>query len=308
MKRLSLSIIAFALLVVGVARAESAATTQPTVVRIGFTVSDLDREAAFLTHVLGFREESEVQRSGSAFDHETGLANARARVGRFRLGDEEMELTEFIAPHGRENPRDARSNDHWFQHVAIITSDMDRAYARLRENKVRHASSAPQRLPDWNPAAAGIRAFYFFDPDGHVMEVLQFPPGKGESRWHATDRLFLGIDHTAIVVSDTDRSLAFYHGQLGFSVVGGSENWGVEQEHLNGVFGAHLRITTLRGAAGPAIELLEYLAPSDGRPYPTDARANDLFHWRTSVVRPDQAHTLTRDPDGHVVQLSTVEH
>ena len=41
------------------------------------------------------------------------------------------------------------------------------------------------------------------------------------------------------------------------------------------VFGARLRITTLRAAAGPAVELLEYLTPRDGQPYPGDARAND---------------------------------
>ena len=83
-----------------------------------------------------------------------------------------------------------------------------------------------------------------------------------------TDKLFLGIDHTAIVVWDTDASLKFYRDLLGMHVAGESENYGTEQEHLNNVFGAHLRITALRGASGPGIELLEYLAPRDGRPFP----------------------------------------
>ena len=38
--------------------------------------------------------------------------------------------------------RYTRGNDLWFQHVAIIVSDMDRAYARLREHQVRYASTA----------------------------------------------------------------------------------------------------------------------------------------------------------------------
>ena len=42
-------------------------------------------------------------------------------------------------------------------------------------------------------------------------------------------------------------------------VAGESENYGPEQERLNNVFGAHLRITALRAASGPGIELLEYL-------------------------------------------------
>ena len=61
-------------------------------------------------------------------------------------------------------------------------------------------------MPDWNPSAGGIRAFYFRDPDRHVLEVIWFPAGKGAPRWqrHAPTALFLGIDHTAIVVADTD--------------------------------------------------------------------------------------------------------
>ena len=42
---------------------------------------------------------------------------------------------------GRPAPADSRSNDRWFQHVAIIVSDMDRAYARLRQFKVQQAST-----------------------------------------------------------------------------------------------------------------------------------------------------------------------
>jgi hypothetical protein len=86
-------------------------------------------------------------------------------------------------------------------------------------------------------------------------------------KWQAPgSRLFLGIDHSAIVVTDTDASLAYYRDTLGLKVVGGSENYGVEQERLNNVFGARLRITALRAGYGPGVELLEYLAPRTGRP------------------------------------------
>jgi catechol 2,3-dioxygenase-like lactoylglutathione lyase family enzyme len=275
-----------------------------SVARVGMTVSDLDGLTDFYATVLDFRKESETEVAGPEFERQTGVFGARARIARMRLCDEEIELTEFLTPRGREVPRDSRSNDRWFQHVAIITSDMDAAYRRLRQHKARHASTAPQRLPDWNKDAGGIRAFYFHDPDGHVLEVLQFPPGKGQERWQRTDGLFLGIDHTAIVVADTDKSLAFYQGKLGMKVAGRGENWGDEQEHLNNVFGARLRITTLRAdGGGPGVELLEYLAPGDGRPYPSDARPNDLFHWQTTVRTGPAAASLVRDPDGHAVQL-----
>ncbi len=135
------------------------------------------------------------------------------------------------------------------------------------------------------------------------------------------------------MVADTEASLRFYRDILGLTVAGSSENHGPEQEHLNLVFGARLRITTLRAAAGPGIELLEYLTPRDGRPIPGDQRSNDLAHWQTTLTAgavdaaaarlraaraafgspgpvrlPDaalgfQAGFLVRDPDGHVMQV-----
>jgi len=71
---------------------------------------------------------------------------------------------------------------------------------------------------------------------------------------------------------------------MGMRIAAESENYGTEQEHLNNVLGAHLRITSLRVSAGPGIELLEYLAPRDGSPFPADEHANDIVHRQTVVV------------------------
>ncbi len=265
------------------------------VASVGITVADMDRSVEFYSKVLSFEKMSDVEVSGDAYERLQGVFGLRLRVVRLRLGDESIELTEYLAPRGRPIPPDSRSNDRWFQHVAIIVSDMDRAYAWLRQHKVEHASSGTQWLPEWNPKAGGIRAFYLKDPDGHPLEVLQFPPGKGDPKWHrATDRLFLGIVHTAIVVADTDASLKFYRETLGLKVVGESENYGTEQEHLNSVFGARLRITALHASEGPGIEFLEYLAPRDGRAMPFDTRANDLWHWQVRLTTRD-ADAAARD-------------
>jgi catechol 2,3-dioxygenase-like lactoylglutathione lyase family enzyme len=302
---------------------------------VGITVSDLDRSVEFFSKVLSFEKVSEVEVAGTEYEHLQGVFGLRMRVARLKLGDEFIELTEYLTPRGRPVPVDSRSNDRWFQHVAIITTDMDKAYALLRSNKVQHASTGPQTLPRYIKAAAGIRAFYFKDPDGHALEVLQFPPDKGAAKWHKpSDRLFLGVDHTAIVVSDTDASLKFYRDTLGFKVAGESENYGMEQEHLNNVFGARLHITAVRAASGPGIEFLEYLSPRDGRPAPVDERASDLIHWQTKLVTTDSTTIarslldgkykfvsssvtalpdsslgfargfLVRDPDGHVMELT----
>jgi len=325
------------ILLFAVAGVLCAATLSPPVSRldsIGLTVSDLDRSIEFYTKVLSFEKISDYEADGTDYEHLEGVFGLHIRVARLRLGDEFIELTEYLAPQGRPAPIDSRGNDRWFQHIAIIVSDMDRAYAWLRQNKVQHASPGPQRLPDWNKNAGGIQAFYFRDPDGHFLEILAFPPEKGNPKWHRpSDKLFLGIDHTAIVISDTEASLRFYRDVLGMQVAGESENYGTEQEHLNNVFGAHLHITAVRAAAGPGVEFLEYLVPRDGRPYPPEERANDLVHWQTRfsgmsadeaaqslrkarsafistgvVELPDEKagfrkSVIVRDPDGHAVQI-----
>jgi catechol 2,3-dioxygenase-like lactoylglutathione lyase family enzyme len=301
---------------------------------IGLTVADLGRSVAFYADVLTFEPTHDTVVSGAAYGRLQGVPGARVRVVGMRLGDEEIELTEYLEADGRPVLADSRSNDGWFQHIAIVTADMDSAYGRLRRHGVAHISSAPQRLPDWNPAAGGIRAFYFRDPDGHALEIIEFPPGKGAAKWHRpSGRLFLGIDHTAIAAAETTRSLAFYRDVLGLAVVGESDNHGIEQERLSGVPGARVRITTLRAAAGPGVELLDYVEPGDGRPFPADSRPNDLWHWQTRVTTADAAGAasrlraagaavvspdvialpasdlgfsrglLVRDPDGHAVQV-----
>jgi len=296
-------------------------------------VSELARSKAFFESI-GFTSGPEDESSSSAEAQRIGLPGAHVRRVQLTLGAEHLALLQYLAPGGgRPVPLDTRGNDLWFQHVAIVVSDMDRAFAWLRSHHVAFVSSGPQTLPQWNRAAAGIQAFYFADPDGHTLEVIHFPKGKGNPRWQthaACSRtpselcLFLGIDHTAITVSDTDQSLAFYRDRLGLKVVGESENYGPEQEHLNGVFGARLRITALRAASGPGIELLQYLSPRGGRPMPPDVRANDLFHWQVVVSASDggtvsraagatggrsisqmaeAGEALVRDRDGHALRI-----
>jgi catechol 2,3-dioxygenase-like lactoylglutathione lyase family enzyme len=301
---------------------------------VDMTVSDMERAVDFYSRVLSFRKVWETEVAGETYENLEGVFGVRMRVVRMQLGDEFIELTEYLAPKGRSMNVGARNNDRSFQHIAIIVRDMDKAYAWLRQNRVEYASSGPQRLPDWNKNASGIKAFYFKDPDGHPLEILEFPADKGAEKWHRpSDRLFLGVDHTAIVVGDTEASLRFYCDLLGMHIVGESENYGTEQEHLNNVFGAHLRITTLRAAAGPGIELLEYLSPRDGSPFPLDERANDVIHRQTVVVTQSADHAardllsakvnfissgvianqtdelgyqtafIVRDPDGHAVEI-----
>lgn len=298
---------------------------------VGITVKDMDRSLKFYTEVLGFKKVSDTEYTGETFEKQQGVFGLNIRVARLQLGEEFLELTDYLTTGGRSIPEDAKSNDLFFQHIAIVVSDMDKAFQQVKKYNVEFVSTAPQTLPKSIPAAEGIRAFYFHDPDDHNLELIFFPKGKGQEKWQLSNgKIFLGIDHTAIGVSSTDNSHRFYHELLGIERKGDSWNKGMEQEHLNNVEGASLHITGYRAADGPGIEFLQYLHPGPGKKYPADSRSDDIWHWQTTLIVDDATalynklmsegyrfvskelvhqkvnsiHTrsfVVRDPDGHAM-------
>lgn len=281
----------------------TATALPPRVDSVAIVVRDLAAEIRFYTRTLGFRR--------------LGISSVRdARVAHLALGRERVDLVRY-ARDGATIPASAKSDDRTFQHVAIIVSDMRRAWNRVARAGIARVSVAPQVLPRSNPAAGGIAAVYFRDPEGHPLELLHFPPGKGAPQWHAATPLFLGIDHTAIAVADVPASMRFYE-RLGLAVRGRSDNVGIEQARLSGVPGAHVAITALRFAGAPGVEFLHYLHPMRTQP-PERARPNDLLATRTRIVEPGAAALcaasapiaragggcLLRDPDGHLVEIAS---
>jgi len=312
-----------------------APVTVQSIAAVGFTVSDMDRSVPFYRDVLTFEAVSDVEVDGPEYDQLWGVFGVRARIVRMRLGNQQLELTEFLSPPDlRPIPVPSYSNDLWFQHFAIVVRNMDEAWARLRKHHVRQISPRPQTIPVSNVAGAGIKAIKFRDPDGHNLELLWFPDGKGNPMWKKPGQdLFLGIDHTAMTVRSTENSIAFYRDLLGLTVAGGTVNMGMEQEHLDSLPGARARVTGLTPKMSPlGVEFLEYERPIAGRPMPADSRPTDLWHWQTTLVISDvesaaatlrgmtpfvssnvvilpesslgfAKRLLVRDPDGHALQL-----
>jgi catechol 2,3-dioxygenase-like lactoylglutathione lyase family enzyme len=292
------------------------------ILSVGMTVADLDRSVNFYTSVLSAVVIADREAAGDEYDQLYNLPSARLRIVTLQIGAQSFELIAFLSPKGREMPTDERSYDRTFQHLAIAVRDMQEAYQHLRAHGVRQTSPHPQTLPAWNIVAGGIQCFYFKDPDGHNLELIHFPIGKGDPKWQqANGSCFLGIDHTAVVVANTTASRAFYCDTLGLELQQESKNLGLEQERLSGTAKARVRISRLQASEGMGIELLEYLEPNDGRPMPSDTHANDLWFWQTAIavepalepmpsgqnvaalpIGPDR---LLQDPDGHTVWLTT---
>ena len=258
---------------------------------VSLTTRDLNRSVRFYTRALGFAAEHERTLRGEAFARIVGTRDAEARAVTLRLGGDCIELVEF-ARKGRAYPIGSTSPDLWFQHFAIIVSDMKAATARLAGEAGWTAISddGPQKLP---ASSGSATAFKFRDPDGHPLEFLAFPPDATPAKWRAPvpAPVYLGIDHSAIAVADTARAEAFYVGMLGLSVGGRSVNRGAAQEHLDGTFNALVEVTALLtpDGASPHVELLCNRVPATGRPIPVDTRPHDIAATRLVIETDDLA-------------------
>src|SRR5207247_10656745 len=63
---------------------------------VGMTVGNMERSIAFYSGVLGFEKVSDVEVIGEDYERLQGVFGLRMRVVRMRLGDEAIELTEYL--------------------------------------------------------------------------------------------------------------------------------------------------------------------------------------------------------------------
>lgn len=278
------------------------------IARFSRVVADLVRAEAFYCEGLGFRPVPDAQRRPD-LPALLGLPGTEVTQRVLRLGAEEVALVRLDPP-GPAYPAGSRSNDLWFQHLAVAVDDMAAAFGQLSAlHPAAISTDGPERLP---PRNGGVSAFKFRDPDGHPLELIHFPRGQGravwQTPWHAGRAgPFLGIDHSALSVSGTACSLRFYR-RLGFRPASRSWNRGPAQAKLDGLPGARLRVTGLRlpDSSGPGLELLAYDQP--GRPMPAGGADAAWVDWVTLKCPGLPSPRLVRDPDGHRLLLTSISY
>ncbi len=281
--------------------------------RFSLTCADAGRLARFYEAAFGFRRLTTRSLRGSVFQDLMGVASG-ARSDVLSLGSETLELLEFERP-GQHYPVGSVASDLIFQHFALVTANFARTYRRLLavSDWTPISNGGPQRLPD---SSGGVTAFKFRDPEGHPLELLGFPEGRTPARWPITpdSDACLGIDHSALSVSDTARSIAFYQQQLGLRVGGQTLNRGTEQERLDGVLHPEVEVSALQTCAdGPHVELLCYRSDvhsARAALQNNDVAASRLIFEIESAGTPEGADVVGRcftDPDGHHLVVARLE-
>jgi catechol 2,3-dioxygenase-like lactoylglutathione lyase family enzyme len=265
--------------------------------RFGLTTANAKQLAAFYIQALGFRQVEVTRLRGHDFRQQMGIDSDAFRIT-LTLGDSVLELMEFAVP-GEPYPAHAIACDPVFQHFAVVAADMAEAWSALQKAGGWKPITVdePQRLPE---SAGSVVAFKFRDPEGHPLELLSFPPNRTPSNWQHQQhgQRCLGIDHSAIIVSDTRTSIAFY-AAFGLRQFSCSHNAGIEQDRLDGLTNAVVDVTGLTPAiAPPHVELLCYEKQAS-RPL-LSYRSNDIAATRL-IFAGDLTTAPCRliDPDGH---------
>lgn len=277
--------------------------------RFSLTTANADSAARFYEAAFGCMRIEADRISGPDFERLMEVTGGAERIT-LGLGHEIIELVQFDSP-GDPYPCESSASDLVFQHFAIVVGDMPRALQRLATvtGWMPISTDGPQRLP---ASSGGVVAFKFRDPEGHPLELLEFPQGGTANRPAASpDDTCLGIDHSAISISDSSVSIAFYE-SLGLGVSTRSFNYGTAQEGLDDVPGAQVEVTALAPRRPrPHLELLCYR--TDQRRRASVLRGNDIASTRL-IFEPSRASKAAdsliavrsmRDPDGHAILITS---
>jgi catechol 2,3-dioxygenase-like lactoylglutathione lyase family enzyme len=137
---------------------------------VGLRVSDLDRSVAFYGEAFGTRPGYEPgETSGHLIEEVFGLQATRFRFVHllFPSGDgavEPLEVTPAEDP--PPGPLDTAGS---VSHFAIYVDDIDECRERIQK-------AGGRLLSDPRPSPAGVDRWFFFcsDPDGHLIEVMNY--------------------------------------------------------------------------------------------------------------------------------------
>ena len=259
------------------------------------TTADAPRLSAFYRAAFGCQIVKTERVSGGDFERLMDVQGGAART-MLSLGDQMIELLQFDRP-GHPYPADSTASDLIFQHFAVVVSDMAQAYTRLcaTPHWTPISVGGPQRLPQ---SSGGVTAFKFRDPEGHPLELLAFAENNVPAIWRTPKAaLCLGIDHSAISVSDIAASVGFYE-SLGFAVTGQSINEGAAQQNLDDIADVHVVVAALSiNHSSPHLELLCYAENRSSGP--VQLRNNDLAATRSVLTSGNANQIRIFDPDGH---------
>ena len=141
---------------------------------VGLTVSDLDRSVIFYRDILGLEFQGEILMVGEETDKMFHKKNCKARVaylnGSKNMEAPPVELIQFVDDAVNNVQSDLFTTS--ISELCFYTDDIDSVYKNLIENNIE-CLSEPQYFDFTAQGFGKSKAFYFKDPDGIILEMMQ---------------------------------------------------------------------------------------------------------------------------------------
>jgi len=165
------------------------------VAHLAVFVKDLARTRQFYEDFLGFGEPFTLPtKDGSG-----------VRIAFVKINDNQY-LEIFTEPDRDEGP---------LNHISVYTGDADAMFAYLKARRAPIMGSAG-KVPK---GMTGNKNFNVKDPDGHIVELVEYQPDSWTSRekgkFTPSTRIADRIAHVGVVSANQDASTKFYAGVLG---------------------------------------------------------------------------------------------
>lgn len=141
---------------------------------VGLTVSDLDRSITFYRDILGLEFQGEILMLGEETDKIFRKKNCKARIaylnGSKSIDAPPVELIQFVDDVINKTQPDLFTTS--ISELCFYTDDIDTVYKNLIEKNVE-CLSEPQYFDFTLQGFGKSKAFYFKDPDGIILEMMQ---------------------------------------------------------------------------------------------------------------------------------------
>ncbi len=138
-----------------------------------FTVSDVERSAAFYRDLLGFKLLSLAERPPGFAEIATGIPGAHLKVAYLEVpGGHRLELIQYLNPPGVK--LDTRTHNVGSAHLGLNVDDLRRVYREFKAKGV-HFKGEPIEIPA-GPNKGNFMV-YMLDPDDFTLELIQTRKG-----------------------------------------------------------------------------------------------------------------------------------
>lgn len=136
---------------------------------INYVVSDMDQSLKFYKDLLGMEVTMDTEIDSPSLSKGTGLKDVKVRIVFLKTKHENLmlELFQYLNPVG-ENIGVKPPNTMPMGHIAFKVKDIKAHYDQLTAKGIDFMSE-PQTIAD------GVSFCYMRDPDGALIELIEFP-------------------------------------------------------------------------------------------------------------------------------------